>query len=64
MKNITKWIQGFVAGVRTTHPYIREVQEEWQSRVLNDTESYTSFWAWQKGYSAAHSLCETFGREH
>ena len=60
MKSIIKWVQGFVAGTTTTLLYSREIQEEWQSRVLNGKETYTSFWSWQKGYGVAYSLRRKF----
>jgi len=56
MKNIIKWVQGLVAGINTTLLDVREIQEEWQSRVLNGKETYTSFWSWQKGYGVGYSL--------
>lgn len=60
MKNIIKWLQGFVVGSKTTLLYAREIQEEWELRVLNGTETYTSFWSWQRGYGVAYSLRRKF----
>jgi hypothetical protein len=60
MKNIIKWVQGFVAGITTTLFYVREIQEVWQSRVLNGRETYTSFWSWQKGYGVGYNLRRKF----
>ena len=60
MKNIIKWVQGLVTGINTTLIDVREIQEEWQSRVLNGKETYTSFWSWQKGYGVAYSLRRKF----
>jgi len=60
MKNIIKWVQGFVAGITTPLFYVREIQEVWQSRVLNGKETYTSFWSWQKGYGVGYNLRRKF----
>lgn len=60
MKNIINRLRGFILGIKTTIPYVIEIQEEWQARVLNGTETYESFWSWQKGYSLAHYLRKKF----
>jgi len=54
--NIVQWLRGYKAGRNSTLHADRELQEQWQLRVLNGSETYESFWVWWKGYKTSNKL--------